>query len=250
MTATDPNLWVLRPRPNPRATLRLICLPNAGGGPQEYHGWPASLPPDVEVCAVNLPGRGRRFGEPMYRRLGPLVDDLAVGLAPWLDRPFALFGHSMGALVAFELALAVQRRQHQEPVHLFVAGAAAPQFPNPRRFHQLPDSELIEAVRQLNGVDPEVLQSAELVGLLLPVLRADFEVVETYTCAQPGTLGCPLSVFGASADQIVPTAQLDPWRVHTTGRCDMTVFDGDHFFIRSKAADLLASIAKRLTAVR
>jgi len=160
-----------------------------------------------------------------------------------------LFGHSMGALLAFELALAGGRGRRPEPVHLFVSGAAAPQFPNPRRFHQLPDGELIEAVRQLNGVDPEVLQSAELVELLLPVLRADFEVVETYACEGSTALRCPVSVYGGAADRIVPTAQLDPWRVHTTGPCDVTVYPGDHFFVRSAADELLQSISARLSAV-
>ena len=180
MSGIDPNVWVLRPRPNPGAGLRLFCLPFAGGGPQEYHAWPAGLPAAVEVCAVNLPGRGRRFGEPVHRRSSPLVDDLTAGLAPWLDRPFALFGHSMSALLAFELALAGGRGRRPEPVHRFVSG---------------------------------------------------------------------VSVYCVAADRLEPTAQLDPWRVHTTGPCDVTVYPDDHFFVRSAADELLQSISTRLSAV-
>lgn len=246
---SSPNPWVLRPRPNPGAALRLFCLPFAGGGAQEFQTWPASLPPEVELCAVNLPGRGRRFREAPHRRLAALVSDLSAGLAPFCDRPFALFGHSMGAYLAFELARAHHRLGTRAPRHLFVSGAGAPQLPDRHKFHVLADDGFLDAIQRMNGIDPALLASTELVELMLPVIRADFELVETYVCEDGLPLTCPISVYGGSSDWVVPADRLAPWRAQTTAACRVEMFGGDHFFLRSAQRELLGSITACLSAV-
>jgi surfactin synthase thioesterase subunit len=248
MSAPGWNPWLPRPNPRPDARLRLLCLPYAGGGPQAFQKWPDRLPADIEVLPVNLPGRGRRFGEPLYTRIAPLVADLAEAVVPFLDRPYALFGHSMGAVVAFELARRLREREVRAPVHLFVSGASAPQLPDNHRFHTLPDDRFLDDVKRLSGLDAEVLANTELVELMLPVLRADFEVAETYMCADAPPLHCPLSVFGGSDDWLVPVDELDPWRVHTTGDCHVVVLPGDHFFLRAEEPALLTMLSSRLRA--
>jgi medium-chain acyl-[acyl-carrier-protein] hydrolase len=240
--------WVVRPRPNEAASVRLFCIPYAGGGPQVFQEWPSYLPADVEVIAVSLPGRGRRFSEQAQSRLHPLADALAAALVPFMDRPFALFGHSMGAYLAYETVRQLSTRYSADPVHLFVSGAAAPQIPNINQFHALPDERFVEMLRSLNGLETEVLGNAEILDLLLPVIRADFAVAETYTCDDETPINCPISVLAGSNDWLVPVQQLERWAELTKGRCTVDVLDGDHFFLRSERAALLRLIAARLEA--
>jgi medium-chain acyl-[acyl-carrier-protein] hydrolase len=240
------NPWVVRPSPNPDPALRLFCVPHAGGAPHAFQGWPLELPRHVEVCAVNLPGRGKRFAELAYDRLGPLVRDLAAGLSPWLDRPFALFGHSMGAVVAFELARVLRSEGKREPVHLFVSGASAPQLPRLQRLHLLTDSQLIAELVRMNGLERELLEETELLHLVLPTIRRDLEAAETHECAAGVPLTCPLSVFGGADDWLAPSDRLSSWDVHTTGACRVDVFEGDHFFVNSARRQLLEAVSARL----
>jgi medium-chain acyl-[acyl-carrier-protein] hydrolase len=246
LAASASNPWVVRPSPNPNAALRLFCVPHAGGAPHAFQSWPSELPPHVEVCAVNLPGRGRRFAEPAYDRMLPLVRDLTAGLGPLLDRPFALFGHSMGAVVAFELARALRGERNREPVHLFVSGASAPQLPRQQPLHLLTDPQLITELVRMNGLERELLEETELLNLVLPTIRRDLEATETHVCAAGAPLRCPLSVFGGADDWLAPSDRLQSWGVHTTGVCRVDVFEGDHFFVNSARRQLLEALSVRL----
>ena len=174
--------WLVRMKPRPAARLRLLCVPYAGVGPSAYRRWSDALPSDIEVGAVHLPGREGRLREPALTGLEPLIDVTAEGLKPFLDRPFALFGHSMGALVAFELARRFRAEGWGEPTHLFVSGRRAPQVP-PRHpdIAHLPDAEFVEEIRRrYNGIPDEVLRHPDLLALLLPGLRADLTLIEAY----------------------------------------------------------------------
>jgi medium-chain acyl-[acyl-carrier-protein] hydrolase len=245
--STTSSPWIARPKVVAAPTQRLFCLPYAGGAPHVFNSWAGELPPDVEMCAIALPGRGRRFSEPPYERMSPLVDALAAALIPWLDRPYSVFGHSMGAHIGFELAVRLRDLGMRQPSHLFVSGASAPQLPDRHSFHTLPDDRLLADVTGLNGLDADILANREFLELMLPTLRADFAVVETHTLASRPPLGCPLSVFGGSDDWLVPVEELEPWRQHTTRTCTVDVFPGDHFFIRSSERDLLKIVGERLT---
>jgi medium-chain acyl-[acyl-carrier-protein] hydrolase len=237
--------WILGARPRPQARQRLFCLPYAGGAASGYRSWADLLPADVEVCPVQLPGRGSRFREAPFRRVADLVAALAEGLLPLLDLPFALFGHSMGALVAFELARELRRRGAHAPSLLALSGHQAPRRPAPEPpFSHLPDAEfLAEVRRRYDGIPPEVLAEEELLRLLLPVLRADIEVLESYAYAPEGPLDCPVSCFGGENDPHVSLADLQAWRDETSGPLRVRTFAGGHFFVESARDEVLRCLS-------
>lgn len=223
------------------ARLRLFCFPHAGGGNAGYHTWSDELPADVHVCPVELPGRGRRLRERPYFSLARLVPDLADALPGALDRPFALFGHSMGALIAFELARELRRRRVPGLCRLFVSGFRAPQLRRPEpALSQLPDAELAEVIgRQYQGVPPEVASSRELMTLLLPTLRADLTILESYRHVAEEPFDAGVSVFGGDRDDQVPLEDLEAWSVHTRGDFVLRLLPGGHFFLKGGTRTLL-----------
>ncbi|MDZ7269879.1 MAG: thioesterase domain-containing protein [candidate division KSB1 bacterium] len=248
MLAGNPSAsWVVRPRPNPRAALRLFCFPYAGAGSIIFRSWPEQLPVSVETCLVELPGRGSRLREPLFTRLLPMIDAALPALLPYLDRPFAFFGHSMGALLSFELTRRLRRQADRLPSHLFVSGRAAPHLPDAMpALHKLPEAEFIAELRRLNGTPGEVLEHAELMQLLMPILRADFAVCETYVCEPGPPLACPITVFGGAEDPHVTRATLEPWREHTSAGFALHILPGDHFFLQSAAPMLLQIMREEL----
>ncbi len=238
ISASTFDSWVTRPKPNPLAHLRLFCFPYAGGGPSIFRTWPDDLPFQVEVCSIRLPGRESRLVESPFTRLSPLVQTLADVLHPYLNMPFAFFGHSMGALISFELARHL--RQHGlDVMHLFIAQSDPP-------IHQLPEPEFVEKLRLLNGTPEPALQNAELMRLLLPVLRADFAICETYTHLAESPLDCPISAFGGLQDSRVTHNGLAAWRDQTCRSFTLRMLPGDHFFLHSARASLLGALAQDL----
>jgi medium-chain acyl-[acyl-carrier-protein] hydrolase len=243
-----PDHWIVRPAPRDRPRLRLFCLPCAGGTAASFRDWPRHLPPDVEVCAFELPGRSRRLLEPAYATVDELVEALAEQMAPLGSSPFALFGHSMGALIAFELAKARVRRGEEEPCQLFVAASRAPQYPSrDRPVHGLPDSELIEHLRAVGGTPEEILRNTEMVALLLPAVRADFALCERYRLVPGPGLSCPIDALGGSGDPLVSRRELLGWQAQTTGEFRLRMYEGGHFFTQSAPDDVLHGVAKRLS---
>ncbi|NLG49318.1 MAG: thioesterase [Chloroflexi bacterium] len=242
------NRWIACPKPNPQASLRLFCFPYSGASASAFYAWASSLPDAIEVCPVELPGRGARLTEPLCSRLSPLVESIAQGLLPALDKPFALFGHSMGALVSFELARHLRRRYGVEPVHLFVSGHPAPQLPDEEPpIHALPEAEFIARVRGLNGTPDEVWQHAELRDLLIPILRADFAVCETYQFRPDEPLRHPISAMAGLGDPYVSRGQMEGWRELTAGAFSLRMFPGDHFYLHADRYLLLQTVARDLS---
>ncbi len=242
--------WIVCDRPQPKGRARLFCFPYAGVGPAVFRAWCAALPADVEVCAVQPPGRGSRLRERAFTRMAPLVDGVADALKPWLDRPYAFFGHSLGGLVAFEVARTLRRMGLPHASHLFISARRAPhlQHPDPP-MHGLPDALLVEEVQQRYGGIPQaLLQEPELLQMTLPVLRADLEVLETYHIGERDRLDCFISVFGGQDDPSVGVEDLRAWQEYAGGGFSLKVFAGGHFFIQSAQQAFLQALAQDLEA--
>jgi len=236
-----------RSRPGPEAALRLFCFPYAGGSAPVFHPWRDALPESVEVCAMQAPGRGSRLGERPFTRLLPLVAALSKAIPSLLDRPFAFFGHSIGGLVAFELAHRLRASGGPAPLRLFVAGCNPPQLPNPHPpIHNLPDDALIDELRALDGTPEAVFDHKELMALMLPALRADFALLETYTYRPRPPLEVPITVFGGADDRRAPPDGLDAWRAQTGAAFALHVLPGGHFFLHDSQDRLLALLADAL----
>ncbi len=246
ITATTSNPWIKYPRPNPRARLRLFCFPYAGGGASVFHNWPKALPPEVEVCSIQLPGRENRLQEPPLTCVSELIPLLEQAIRPVLDKPFAFFGHSLGTLISFELARRLHPRYHLN--RLFIAGYRAPQSPYPHPLlHQLSDQDFVKELQhRYQGIPKTVLQHAELIKLLLPVMRADLTMVETYTYTAGEALDCPISAFGGLQDREATRSQLAAWGEQTCRSFSLEMFPGDHFFLNSASTPLLRTISKYL----
>jgi len=239
--------WIACRKPSPQARLRLFCFPYAGGGVSIFRTWSDGLPADVEVCPIQLPGRGTRLMEPPFTRLSPLIQTIAQVLFPLLDKPFAFFGHSLGALVSFELARQLRRQYSVQPVRLFISADRAPQIPNrDPPVHNLPEGEFLVELRRLNGTPSEVLEDEELRQIMLPLLRADFAVYETYGYSTERPLNCPISAFGGLQDQRVSRGDLEAWRDQTSVSFSLRMFPGDHFFLNTSQPVLLRLLSQEL----
>jgi medium-chain acyl-[acyl-carrier-protein] hydrolase len=247
MSGNQSSPWISFSNASPRAEWRLFCFPNAGGSDLVFRDWRNHLPEIIEVCPIMLPGRGRRLREKPLTNLRDAVDALVPAMLPYLDKPFALYGHSMGAAMAHEIALELRRQHHREPRALFVSGRRAPQVPRTEPLtYTLPDSEFIEELRRLNGTPREVLEHHELMRLMIPILRADFEMVETYAYTAEPPLDYPLHAFGGLQDPKVTRETVEAWREHTTSTFSARMLPGDHFFIQSNQALFLRLISKEL----
>lgn len=218
----------------------LFCIPYAGGDTEVFRGWQQALGPVAQVVAAELPGRGRRHREPLIQRMPELVEDLARQCET--AEPLALLGYSFGSTVAHALALHLEGKGRTLR-RLFVGGSRAPFLPPMRPLRSLmSDAELAAELAAMNGTDPEVLAHAELMSMFLPILRADFRVVETYQALAQDTVRCPLTVFGAHADPFVPTAELRQWTRLGPEDTRVRLYDGDHFVIHSQRAGICRGI--------
>jgi medium-chain acyl-[acyl-carrier-protein] hydrolase len=225
----------------------LFCFPYAGGAASVFRNWSDGLPADVELCPVQLPGRGTRLTEPPYSRLSLLVEALAEGILPLLDKPFAFFGHSLGSLVSFELARELRAKHQARPVRLFVSAGPAPQIPHRGLpIHNLPEREFAAELRRLNGTPDELLDHRELMDIVIPSLRADFALYESYRYSAGPPLNCPISTFGGLSDQKVSHRDLEAWRDQTTVSFSIRMFPGDHFFLKTTQPLLLRALSQEL----
>lgn len=240
------NPWLVG-APLRERRLRMYCFAYAGGNAAVFQPWQARLAPDIEVCAVQLPGRGMRFGETLFTAMPALVEALAPAISHPDGVPFVFFGHSLGALVAFELARHVARHRQPGPQHLIVSGCAAPRDRPPRRaLHALPEEEFIAALREYNGTPAEILEHRELMDLVSPTLRADFAIVETYEYRTAPPLAIPISVFAGTGDDRVSPEHAKAWSKETTRPTALHWFDGDHFFVNSARDAVLEKLRTEL----
>ena len=223
--------WLSNWKPNHRARVRLFCFPYAGGGNSIFRSWQQNLSDTIEVCSVQLPGRDSRISEPPCTAVDQLVSAASEGLAPYLDKPFALFGHSMGAVIAFEFARHLRKEYGAQPVHLFVSGR-----PSPQTISKPLDVDHVE----------EWLEDPELMEFVLPMLRGDLALCNSYVYAPQPPFSFSITAFGGIDDHGVPRHSLEGWREHTTGSFVLRLFPGGHFFLDTCRLPLLEAISKEL----
>lgn len=241
-------MWVLRPRPLAEAQYRLFCFPYAGIGPSAYRSWVPALPGSIEARLVQLPGREGRWREAPLTNLEEIAPRVAAAIAPELDKPYAFYGHSLGALVAFEVARYFRRTGTPGPAHLFVAAHRGPHLPNPHpEMRQLTDNAFVaELRRRYDGIPQAVVDNPELLELMLPCLRADFHAYETYRYVSEPPLSCPISAFGGDRDLYVRPAEIAGWRDQTTARFKMRIVPANHFFLQTERDVLIGAIGEDL----
>jgi surfactin synthase thioesterase subunit len=245
MNQAETDLWIRRFEPAPDAPVRLACFPHAGGSASFFLPVARALAPRVEVLAVQYPGRQERRHEPCLETIDELVDAVLEPILAWTDRPLALFGHSMGASVAFELACRMEERG-SAPLALFVSGRRAPSRDRLERVHELPDADLITEIQSLSGTDSRVLLDEELLRMVLPAVRSDYRAVESYRWRSTGPVQAPLHVHVGTSDPKVTLEEAQAWQRHTTGSFTLTSYSGAHFYLNEHAPRLIETIADQL----
>jgi surfactin synthase thioesterase subunit len=238
--------WLTFPQPRDGAAVQLLCFPHAGGGASLFHPLAALLPPSIGLAAVQLPGREARLAEPLHTRMAPLIHELADALAPALRKPTAFFGHSMGALIAYELARELVRRGQPAPASLIVSGRRAPTFRGQEApLHTLPDDAFVaELVRRYDAIPQAILAERDLMALFLPILKADFAVFETHRHEDGPPLPCPIAIYGGDTDP--QTAEMAGWATLCGGPATHRVFPGGHFYLVPQRQALAAALAEDL----
>jgi medium-chain acyl-[acyl-carrier-protein] hydrolase len=240
--------WFVGAGSRPAARIRLFCFPYAGGGASTYTRWSESLPDFVEVNAVQLPGHETRIADPPFTDLQSLLAALGDAILDRLDRPFALFGHSMGALISFELARLLRRDFRLLPVHLFISGLRPVQLPeSDPPIHHLSAEDALQELQARYGLPGALLDDPELQRLFIPLLQADFSICETYVYRAEEPLDCPISVFGGLDDQKVDYRVLGDWQLHTTKPLKLQILPGGHFFFESAWPELSRSVSEDLS---
>jgi surfactin synthase thioesterase subunit len=240
------HAWLLSP-PDQAGEIRLYCLPPAGGGAATYRTWPESLPVGIAVYRVQPPGRETRFREPFCTNLEQYIRVLVGLIEEQPEVPFALFGHSMGALLAYEAAHRLREETGREPSHLFVSAFASPASGLPPPIHRLPDDQFIEQLRTRYGaIRDEILEHPEILELMLPIVRADLALLSTYRYRERPLLDCPVTAVGGTRDPWVTERGLGEWRGMTRGAFALHMLPGGHFYIDSAAGRVAGIVAASL----
>jgi surfactin synthase thioesterase subunit len=237
--------WIRRYRRVPGG-VPLFCFPHAGGAASYFHPWSASLAPGIEVLAVQYPGRENRTVERCVTNIADLADQIHAALGPSLPGTFAFFGHSMGAILAFEVARRIARDQGRGPAHLFVSGRPAPPRRRNRNLHRAANPVLIAELRSQGGTDPRILAHSEMLELILPVMRADYTASETYLFEPGPLLSCDITAMTGDRDDLHTIEEVAEWSACTTGAFNLRVYPGGHFYLDGCRARVLEVISSAL----
>lgn len=244
-TETIDSDWFVIPKPRPHAQWRLFCLPYAGGSANTYTTWQAHLPETIELIVIQPPGRASRIFEAGFTHADDLVQVLYPLLSPLLNKPYAIFGHSMGARIGFSLIKYLHHQKVNLPIHFFASGCIAPHIERSRdTIHNTSDTEFIAHLRALNGTPEAVLQNKELMALCLPSLRADFKLAETYSAEVAEKYRCIVSIFVGEADPEVPFESAKAWAEHFLMGGKLSCFAGKHLFIEENPAQVVSELVK------
>lgn len=240
--------WFVRPQRRSSAPVRLFCIPYAGSGTAAYRGWAEAADPSIDVLYVQLPGRENRLRERPLTSMQAVVEEAVNAMLPEMDRPFALYGHSLGGILAFETAVALRERTGQLPLHLFVSASRAPHLPYDfPPLTGLPDIAFLDELhRRYESIPNQLMEDPEIRDLLLPCLRADLTVLETYRYHRGDALACGITCFGGLQDRTVARDALEAWRQHTTKEFRLQMLAGNHLFLQPAKKELVAAINETL----
>jgi surfactin synthase thioesterase subunit len=245
LPGTESSRWLCRYRPAPQARVRLVCFPHAGGSASYFYPVAQALAADIDVIAVQYPGRQNRRLEPCCDSISELADQVGRELRAE-PAPIAFFGHSMGAIVAFEVARRMERGTGTGPAALFASGRRAPSRSRAENVHERDDAGLVAEILALGGTDSALLQDRELLSMVLPAIRADYRAIERYSCPPGVTISSPVTVLTGTADPRTTQPEAEAWRGHTTGRFSLHSYPGGHFFLQSHIPEILAVITAGL----
>ncbi len=231
---------------HPSARLTLFCLPHAGGASSSFRGWSEALGTEIELATIQMPGREDRFRETAYETMEAAIAPIAKAMAPHLGRPFAVLGHSLGALVGFEVIHRVIREYGKLPLAFFPSACRAPYHPHPLPcISHLPDSEFVEIIQaRYGGIPPMILEEPAYLQVLLSPLRADFRILEGYRFLERPLLSCPLLIFGGERDTIISREGLEAWRTLSSGECNLTLLDAGHLYLQSHREQMTTVIRR------
>ncbi|WP_026189821.1 thioesterase II family protein [Salinispora mooreana] len=243
----EESLWIRRFHPCPQAEILLVCLPHAGGSASFFFPMSRALTPTVEVLSVQYPGRQDRRHEPCIENLSELADRIFDAIRGQTNRPLALFGHSMGATLAFEVAVRLETKLGITPRHIIASGRRAPSAVRTEQVHLLDDAGIIAELRDLSGTSNDMLDNAELLQLVLPAIRADYRAIETHRGQPDATVSTPITVLTGDTDPQVPLADAYKWHAHTTQASEVLVFPGGHFYLSDYRNDVNGVVARILT---
>lgn len=236
--------WLQQYEPRPTAPLRLVCFPHAGGSAAFYRNWATHETSDLEVLAVQYPGRMNRLDEPLIDETGAMADTLAGVLAHSVPAPFAFFGHSMGATIAFETAQRLARNHLPHPVRLFASARKGPACHKPGRRHLANDEAIVAYLRKLGGCETEVFQQPQLLPMILPIIRSDFKLSETWAPLPGAHIDCPITAFVGDEDSEVTIEEAASWR-RASDHFEMRVFRGHHFYLLDHRPDVIDHVVRR-----
>jgi surfactin synthase thioesterase subunit len=245
VSTAQTSAWIRRFHPAPAARTQLVCFPHAGGSASYFHPVSKALSPAVDVLAVQYPGRQDRRHEPMIDSVPALASAALAELRPWLDRPTAMFGHSMGAVVAFEIARQLEA-EGMEVVGLFLSGRRAPIHRRQPTVHLLDDAGIVAELRTMEGTFGGMLDDPEVIRMIMPSVRNDYRAIETYVYVSGPSLRCPIQVFTGDNDPYGTVDEARDWAGHTDGAFSMKVYPGGHFYLNTHAADVIGRIRQQL----
>ncbi len=241
------NVWFTKYKQNNNATIRLFCFHYAGGSASTFRGWVEDLDDFVELIAIQLPGRENRYGEMLINNINQIIDNLSLHFNQYLNKPFVFLGHSLGALIAFELVRSLRRKGKPQPKQLIVSATRAPQVKfNKHIIHKLDDANFSKELMKYNGMPRVIIENKELFSLLMPIVRADFCVSETYQYLHERPLSCPITAFGGLNDNTFSQEDLVRWKDQTVSSFNDHYFQGDHFFIKSSYNEVINIVNKIL----